>query len=156
MNKKFLYSVERVFPFELSKVWAAWTDPVALEEWYHPTDLSCVEGTTASDLQIGGLWACAVAVPQFDYVAYFYGQYTAIEEFALLEHTMHYTQSREEFDLKDMKIDFHDVVINFEVRDQGTWAKFSQFGELPEGEEKRAQAGMESYFDSLGDYLASR
>jgi hypothetical protein len=32
--------------------------------------------------------------------------------------------------------------------------KFSQFGDLPESEAIQAQAGMESYFDSLGDYLS--
>jgi hypothetical protein len=31
--------------------------------------------------------------------------------------------------------------------------RFSQFGDLPEGEPDRAKAGMESYFDSLGQFL---
>jgi len=31
--------------------------------------------------------------------------------------------------------------------------KFSQFGDLPEGEAARAQQGMESYFDSLERFL---
>ena len=48
----------------------------------------------------------------------------------------------------------HLVVVEFEARDFRSWVKFSQFGELPEGMAVRAQAGMESYFDSLGNYLA--
>jgi hypothetical protein len=34
-----------------------------------------------------------------------------------------------------------------------TWVRFSQFGELPEGQVEQTQQGMESYFDSLGEYL---
>ncbi len=44
--------------------------------------------------------------------------------------------------------------IEFESRDFRSWVKFSQFGELPEGQAVQAQAGMESYFDSLEAYLA--
>jgi hypothetical protein len=33
--------------------------------------------------------------------------------------------------------------------------KFSQFGELPEGQPAQAKAGMESYFDSLANYLSA-
>jgi hypothetical protein len=38
----------------------------------------------------------------------------------------------------------------------GIWVRFSQFGELPEGDAEQAQAGMESYFDSLGIFLNSK
>jgi len=34
-----------------------------------------------------------------------------------------------------------------------TWVKFSQFGDLPAEEAPRAQAGIENYFDSLGNFL---
>jgi hypothetical protein len=33
--------------------------------------------------------------------------------------------------------------------------KFSQYGELPPGQAVQAQAGMESYFDSLEAYLSA-
>jgi hypothetical protein len=33
--------------------------------------------------------------------------------------------------------------------------KFSQFGELPEGQAEQAQAGMESYLDSLEQFFGS-
>ena len=33
--------------------------------------------------------------------------------------------------------------------------KFSQYGELPEDQAVQAQAGMESYFDSLAAYLTT-
>lgn len=68
---------------------------------------------------------------------------------------MHYTQSAEDFAAKDSSLPAHRVVVDFEPRAGGTWVRFAQVGELPEGEAPRAKAGMESYFDSLGAYLAA-
>jgi hypothetical protein len=45
-------------------------------------------------------------------------------------------------------------VIEFDSRGMYSWVKFSQYGELPEGQAVQAQAGMESYFDSLESFLA--
>lgn len=155
MNQPFLYSVEREFPVAVERLWKAWTDATDLEVWYHPTELDSVKGATASDLTIGGLWSCGVDVPAHNFVAYFYGQYTRIIQNELLEHTMHYTQSEAEFEAKDFDSLSHLIVIEFESRGANSWVKFSQFGELPGGEEKQAQAGMESYLDSLGVFLGS-
>jgi hypothetical protein len=47
----------------------------------------------------------------------------------------------------------HLIVIDFDDRGSSSWARFSQFGEMPEGQAEQAQAGMESYFDSLGNFL---
>lgn len=150
----FLYSVEREFDIPIDILWAAWTDPVALEAWYHPTDLSVVPGSVESEAVVGGPWAVAVDVPAMGFVAYFYGRYTDVVENARLEHTMAYTQSAEEFAARDEDAPHHRVVIEFESRAFRSWVKFSQFGELPEGQAVQAQAGMESYFDSLAGYLA--
>lgn len=149
----FLYSVEREFDIPVDILWAAWTDPVALEAWYHPTDLSVVPGSVVSEPVVGGRWAAAIEVPDMDN-AYFWGRYTAVVENARLEHTMSYSQSAEEFAARDDDAPHHLVVVEFEARDFRSWVKFSQYGELPEGMAVRAQAGMESYFDSLGNYLA--
>jgi uncharacterized protein YndB with AHSA1/START domain len=150
----FLYSVEREFDIPLDILWAAWTDPVALEAWYHPTDLSVVPGSVISEPVEGGAWAVAVDVPQHGVVACFYGRYTVVVENARLEHTMAYTQSAEEFAARDEAAPHHRVLVEFESRGFRSWVKFSQFGELPEGQAVQAQAGMESYFDSLAAYLA--
>jgi hypothetical protein len=50
----------------------------------------------------------------------------------------------------------HLIVIDLEDRGASSWARFSQFGELPEGDAEQAQAGMESYFDSLGIFFNSK
>ena len=150
-----LYSVERVYPAPVERMWAAWTDADALEAWYHPSDLGCLPGSVTSDATVGGGWAVSVDVPEHGFVAYFYGVYTRVENGRVLEHSMHYTQSAEEFAVKDLSTPAHRVVIHFEPRAGGTWVRFTQFGELPEGEAPRAKAGMESYFDSLGAYLAA-
>jgi uncharacterized protein YndB with AHSA1/START domain len=150
-----LYSVEREYPVPMERMWGAWTDAAALEAWYHPTDLHCVPGSVISDAMVGGGWAVSVDVPQHGLVAYFYGVYTRVEVGRVLEHSMHYTQSAEEFTAKDLSVPAHRVVVDFEPRAGGTWVRFAQFGELPEGEAPRAKSGMESYFDSLGAYLAT-
>ena len=154
MNDTFLYSVERELDLPIDILWAAWTDPVALEAWYHPTDLSVVPGSVTSIAVEGGAWSVAVDVPAMDFVAYFYGRYTVVVKNARLEHTMAYTQDADEFAARDESAPHHLVRIEFESRDFRSWVKFSQFGELPEGQAVQAQAGMESYFDSLGAYLA--
>ena len=151
----FLYSVEREYDIPMDILWAAWTDPVALEAWYHPTDLTNVPGSVASEPVVGGLWTVAVDVPAHGFVAYFYGRYTEVSEHVRLEHTMAYTQSAEEFAARDESAPHHRVVIEFESRAFRSWVKFSQYGELPEGQAVQAQAGMESYFDSLEAYLAA-
>ena len=153
MPQPFLYSVEREYAASIERVWAAWTDAAQLETWYHPTDLRALPGATVSELREGGLWATAVDVPAFGFVAYFYGQYTQLMPRERIEHTLHYTQSPEEFAARDFTTPSHDIVIEFAARGDRTWVKFSQFGELPEGQVERTQAGMESYFDSLAAFL---
>lgn len=149
----FLYSVERELDIPIEMLWAAWTDPVALEAWYHPVGLSVVPGSVASEAVEGGRWAVAVDVPEEGFVAHFYGRYTAVVEHLRLEHSMAFTQSAEEFALRDEAAPHHRVVVEFDNRGFRSWVKFSQFGELPAGEAVRAQEGMESYFDSLETYL---
>lgn len=154
MNLDFLYSVEREFEAPIEALWDAWVDAEKLENWYHPTDLSNVEGLTTSNPDIGGEWSVAVAVPAHNFVAYFYGIYLEVDFHQKLEHTMLYTQSLEQFQLKDLDQDFHKVLVEFQEDGPKTWVKFSQFGELPEGQSAQAKAGMESYFDSLANFLS--
>jgi len=149
----FLYSVEREFDIPVGILWAAWTDPVALEAWYHPMDLSVVPGSVISDAVEDGLWTVAVDVPEHGFVAYFFGRYTAVVENARLEHTMAYTQSADEFAARDETAPHHRILVEFETRGFRSWVKFSQFGDLPEEQAVQAQAGMESYFDSLEAFL---
>jgi uncharacterized protein YndB with AHSA1/START domain len=154
MRQPFLYSVEREFPVSIKELWSAWTDPEKLEAWYFPTDLKSVPGATQSDLRVGGLWTCGVDVSEHGFIAYFFGRYLTIEENKLIEHTLHYTQSKDEFEAKDFQTQSHLIVLHFEDRGNASWVKFSQFGELPEGQAEQAQAGMESYLDSLSNFLS--
>ena len=153
MTQPFLYSVEREYPVSVNKLWKAWTDATDLESWYFPKGLGATKGATVSDLSIGGLWCCGVEVPEHGFTAYFFGKYTKIEKNKLLEHTLHYTTSPEEFAAKDFATESHLIRIEFEDRGSSSWSKFSQFGELPEGQAAMAQEGMTSYFESLADFL---
>ena len=154
MKYDFLYSVEKEYPVALSTLWDAWVDPVKLQAWYHPTTLNSLPGSAKSELVIEGLWSCAIDVPAYNYVAYFYGKYTQIVPQKYLEHTMHYTQSAEEFKKLDFSTPYHIVKVDFEDRGKSSWVKFTQYGQLPDGEAPRAQAGMTDYFESLAQFLA--
>jgi uncharacterized protein YndB with AHSA1/START domain len=153
MEEEFLYSVEREYPYPIEKLWAAWTHAAELEQWYSPTDLSVVPGSVVSDAVVGGWWTVAVDVTLYGFNAYFYGRYTVVDPLVQLEHRLAYTQSAEEFAARDESMPSHRIVIDFEERGHLTWVRFSQFGELPEGQVEQTQQGMESYFDSLGEYL---
>jgi len=151
----FLYSVEREFDIPVEVLWDAWVDPVALEAWYHPVDMTCVPGSVISDPVDGGVWAVGIDTSDFGFTTYFYGRYTAVVGRKRIDHTMHYTQVADEFAARDESTDHHLVRIEFDSRGMRSWVKFSQFGEMPESEAVRAQEGMESYFDSLERFLAA-
>ena len=153
MQHNFLYSVEREYTQSMDRIWEAWTDAAQLEAWYHPTVLQNVPGSSVSEPSVGGNWAIDVDVPEHGFQSCFWGQYTAIEPGKLIEHTMFYSQDPAEFAAKDLSGEFAKIVVDFEERPGGTWVRFSQYGELPEEHIPLAKAGMESYFQSLADYL---
>ena len=149
----FLYSVEREYETSIENLWNAWVDPKALEVWYSPTQLSVVPGSVENEAQVGGIWTVAVDVPMNNTVAYFYGIYQEVVPRERLVHTLCYTENVEDFENR-VEAEYHDIVIEFKQLGSKSWVKFSQFGTLPEGQAAMAQAGMESYFDNLGIYLA--
>ena len=153
MTHSLLYSVEREYAADIATVWNAWTDAKALETWYHPTILEGLPGAFTSDATVGGIWTVAVDVPMNNFVAYFWGRYTAVEHHKHLAHTMSYSQDAQEFAARPADAPAHEVNVDFEARGDKTWVRFSQFGEMPEGQAEATKAGMESYFDSLEAYL---
>lgn len=148
-----LYTVEREFAVPVERLWRAWTDPADLEQWYRPVDLSVVPGSVVSDARVGGEWAVGVDVPAHGFVAWFHGRYTEVAAPHRLAHTLHYTQDRAEFDARDESGGHHLVSVDLEERAGGSWARWSQFGEMDADQVAATKAGMESYFDSLEAYL---
>ncbi|NBR77686.1 MAG: hypothetical protein EBT76_02670, partial [Microbacteriaceae bacterium] len=73
--REFLYSVERTYPVSMQKLWDAWVKPEALAVWYAPTDLSVEKDSVQNEAVVGGIWTVGVSVPQYDMVAYFFGEY---------------------------------------------------------------------------------
>lgn len=153
MSLPHLYSVEREFSFPIEKLWIAWTDASALEAWYHPVGMSCVLGTTRSEIIEGGIWSCAVQAPGRESISYFYGKYAQIEIHRHLEHSMHYTESSEDFKLMDFSTPAHKIALDFESREGNSWARFTQYGEAPAAQVALMTQGIESYFDSLQNFL---
>jgi uncharacterized protein YndB with AHSA1/START domain len=152
MNK--LYSVEREYPVAVMALWDAWMDADALQSWYSPTDLKVVPGSVVSENVVGGWWTVAVDVSQFGFNAYFFGTYSELLENKRIVHSMNYTQDAAEFAARVITPDAHTIQIDFEDRGVSSWVSFTQFGELPADQAEGAKAGMESYFDNLGIYLA--
>jgi len=148
------YSVERQYDVPIELMWHAWTDAEALEDWYAPTDLSVVPGSVVSEVIEGGRWAVAVDATAYGHIAYFWGRYAEVMPSTRITHTLCYSQDPDEFVVRDDEAPHHDIVIDMEPRDGGTWVRFAQYGEMPADQAAMAQAGMESYFDSLGAYLA--
>ena len=148
-----LYTVEREYPVSIEVLWRAWTDPVQLEAWYHPVDLSVVRGSVVSDPVVGGWWTVGVDVPSHGFVAYFYGRYTEVQQHVRLVHTLAYTQSEAEFAARDEAAPYHLIALDFEDRGASSWVRFSQFGEMPAEQVELTRQGTSSYFDSLGQFL---
>lgn len=147
------YSVERVFPVDSDRMWHAWTDAGELEQWYAPTELSVVPGSVVSEAMEGGRWAVAVDASSYGHIAYFWGRYTEVAPMAKLVHGLAYSQDEADFIARDDDAPHHDIVIDMEARDGGTWVRFAQYGDMPADQAAMAQAGMESYFDSLALHL---
>jgi len=154
MEHNFLYSVEREYPVSIDRLWGVWTSASELEQWYHPTELDTVPGTFTSVPVEGGLWTAAIDVPAVEFVAYFYGWYSRVEPLSRLEHTMSYTQSKDEWLALNDQAPHHKVTIEFEDRGDSSWVKFSQFGEMPEEQIEATTVGMQSYFESLANHLS--
>lgn len=152
MNK--LYSVEREYPVAVKALWDAWMDADALQSWYSPTDLKVVPGSVVSENVVGGWWTVGVDVSQFGFNAYFFGTYSELSKNKRIVHSMNYTQDAAEFAARVITADAHTIQIDFEDRGASSWVSFTQFGELPADQAEGAKAGMESYFDNLGIYLA--
>jgi uncharacterized protein YndB with AHSA1/START domain len=148
-----LYSVEREFDVPISTLWHAWTDAAALEAWYHPVGMFSVPEATRSEMTVGGLWTCGVQVPGRDFNSYFYGKFSEVTAHVRFEHSMHYTESPEDFELMDFTTPAHSIAVEFEDRGAKSWCKFSQFGEAPAEQVVLMTQGIESYFDSLQAYL---
>ena len=147
------YSVERVFPVDSDRMWQVWTDAGELEQWYAPTELSVVPGSVVSEAVEGGRWSVAVDASSYGHIAYFWGRYTEVVSMAKLIHSLSYSQDEAEFIARDDDAPHHDVVIDMDARDGGTWVRFAQYGDMPAEQAAMAQAGMESYFDSLALHL---
>lgn len=149
-----LYSVEREFDVSLDRLWRAWTEASELAQWYSPTALRVVPGSVTSEPHTGGVWAVAIDVPMHDFVAHFFGRYLLVEPQERIEHTLHYTQDRDEFYARDEETPSHLIVLEFASRgDARSWVRFTQIGDLPDDQIEATRDGTSSYFDNLGLFL---
>lgn len=154
MEHNELYFVEREFDVNIDVLWNAWTSVEALEKWYSPVDLSVIPGSVVSENFVGGRWAVGVDVSAHAFNAYFWGRYSEVEPHKKLVHSLSYSQDATEFEARDDNAPAHQIVIDFEARGEKSWARFTQFGEMPAEQAEMSRQGMSSYFDNLEKFLA--
>jgi uncharacterized protein YndB with AHSA1/START domain len=150
-----LYSVGREYPVSISRLWRAWTEASELQQWYSGYGFEIVPDSATSESIVGGPWSIAIDVSANGFIAYFWGKYTEVEFQKKLVHTMHYSHDELEFNLRSDDIAFHLIRIDFEDREASSFLKFQQFGDLDAEEAEAAKDGMESYLDSLENFLKS-
>ncbi len=151
-----LYFVDREYAVSIDVLWSAWTNAAELEQWYSPTELSVVPGSALSENFVGGRWAIAVDVTAHGFNAYFWGRYSEIVPNKKLVHTLCYSQDEAEFMARDDNAPAHTIVIDFEDRDENSWCKFTQFGEMPAEQAEMSRQGMLSYFENLEKYFSGK
>jgi uncharacterized protein YndB with AHSA1/START domain len=156
MELNHLYFVEREFDCEIDALWSAWTNASELERWYSPTMLSVVPGSVTSEVEVGGRWAIAVDVSINGFNAYFWGRYSEVIKNERLVHSMSYSQDQAEFVFADENAPAHRVELDFGIRGDKAWVRFTQFGELPSEQIEATRDGMDSYFDNLEQYLENK
>jgi uncharacterized protein YndB with AHSA1/START domain len=148
-----LYFVEREYPVDLAKLWSAWVEADQLQKWYSPQVLEVVPDSATSEAVVGGTWAIAIDVSVNGFNAYFWGKYTEVKFQEKLVHTLCYSQDELEFNLRGDDQSHHVIEIDFEVRGDKSWVRFSQFGQMDAEQAEASKDGMESYLDNLASHL---
>lgn len=148
-----LYFVEREYSVPLSTLWNAWVEADQLQKWYSPEVLDTVPNSATSDAVVGGDWAIAIDVSVNGFNAYFWGKYTEVKFQEKLVHTMNYSQDELEFNLRGEDQAQHVIEIDFAARGENSWVRFTQFGSMDPEQVEATRDGMESYFNSLQNYL---
>jgi uncharacterized protein YndB with AHSA1/START domain len=82
--------IERVIAAPVAAVWAAWTDPKALPQWWGPEGFSC--RTTRIDLRQGGEWVFDMIGP--DGTVYpNHHRYLRHDAMARIDYTLHWGEN---------------------------------------------------------------
>ena len=97
-------TVEATVNAPIEKVWACWTDPAHITQWYHASD-DWHAPFAENDLQIGGSFKTTMAAKDGSFRFDFGGVYTEVREFDLIAYQIH---------------DGRKVSITFESTNEGT------------------------------------
>jgi uncharacterized protein YndB with AHSA1/START domain len=148
------YTVIREIPFSAEKIYQAWTDEQQIPQWYGPVGMNTKEGSVSSDARVGGNWSATVVDPQGGQHQ-FTGEYHEVVPNQKLVYTLDYSNP----DMPNMPKypDGVHEVVTLTIEDKGASSvlTFTQNGFLPAAQIPYAQAGMESYFDSLVNFLSA-
>jgi uncharacterized protein YndB with AHSA1/START domain len=147
------YEVVRTFRSSVRAVWGAWTDHGQLAAWYHPVGMSVLPGSVTSDPVLGGRFSATVVVPADGSEHRFTGNYAVVEPTSQLAYTLFYEGPMGVATDMPGSRGCEIVTLTFRETPGGTELRYRQDGFLPAEQRPMAQAGMESYFDSLAAHL---
>ena len=156
MTEKYIagfYEVERDIKAPVQQIWQAWTNADELAAWYGPVGFETPRDSVTTDARVGGTWSATVVVPMDGSKHAFNGEYLIVEPLHKLVFTLDYASEGVPMVL-DTDRESEVVTLTFtDLGEAGTHLKFRQDGFLPADQLPLAQAGIESYFDSLEQYL---
>ncbi len=146
------YTVTRLINSPIENVYEAWTNPDQLATWYGPVGLTCPRESVTLDVKVGGNWSATVVDPTGGQHQ-FKGEFREVIPLEKLIYTLDYSNPAMP-NMPKYPDGLHEVVtLTFENKNGSTQLTFHQDGFLPEKQVPLAQAGMESYFDSLVNFL---
>lgn len=148
------YTVTRILPFTPKQLWEAWTNEDQLAAWYGPVGMQSPRESVKSDARVGGFWSATVQVPFDGSNHHFFGRYLELQPEQLLRYSMFYATDDDHAEALKEQGQSATITVRIEPAEGGTRLTFEQQGSgLGDDEAAQAQAGIESYFDSLEQFL---
>lgn len=154
---------QREFPVGLDELYAAWTEPAAVKQWWGPTGFTCPVADL--DVREGGVSLLAMRAPA-EYGGgdlYNTWTYSRVEPPTRLEYVMRFaTSSGQTISPAEVGVPggVPDAVpheVSFEaLDDQRSRVSVTEYGYTDQGARDLSQAGMEQCLDKLALLLTGR
>ena len=151
--------VTREIPFPVELVWQAWTDPTQIAEWYGPMGFGVAPGSVTMEARVGGTWSATVVIPQTGDGHHFWGTVREVLEPMRIVYSMNYADDNTLPAETAEDPNAHNITLSIqpsENHQNHSVLTYRQDGLMMPGQVEAAGAGMESYFDSLEQFLQTR
>ncbi|MGW0752172.1 SRPBCC family protein [Streptomyces sp. NPDC002587] len=147
-------TVTRTLDAPRTSVYQAWTDPERFAQWWGPVGFTTDPSTVALDVRVGGSWQATMAaegIGEFPFT----GVYREVEENERLVFTL-VDPNDENIAERAARGEAEELTtVTFAAQDGGTQLTFHQAGQFDDAKAEEVKGGWNSFFDSLGAYLAN-